>query len=175
MWERVRRLSCYSLRLFDRHFGCPSLVVPQPHTARPAAYLAILDVFLRRTAARVQADHDLLAAVGTGYLSFGVENDFVRKGIRIVPTGLIVAAVLAEHDGGFYPLMTTRHTRPSDQETFERARPLPCRYTTPRSQGSSDSLPGRFAASLREPSTWIAQVSQATSEQQAVIIPLTFT
>jgi len=48
----------------------------------PAADLAILHVVLRRTAARVQSDHDFLTAVRTSYLSFGVEHDIVYQGIR---------------------------------------------------------------------------------------------
>ena len=115
---------CGSLALFDPNFGGASLVIPQWYTARPAADLAILHVLLRRTAARVQADHDLLAAVGTSHRSFGVEHDIVWQGIRADMIGLIV---VIEHGRLLYhPLTATIYTHPRDQEMWEKVRGLTC-------------------------------------------------
>jgi len=92
-----------------------------------AADLAILHVVLRRTAARVQSDHDFLTAVRTSYLSLGVEHDIVYQGIRADLDGLIVAIVVAEHGGLFYhPLTASTYTHPPDQELLQQIRGLGC-------------------------------------------------
>src|SRR6266705_5672740 len=110
-----------SLRLFNPNRRSSSLVVDHPDTPRSAAHLEILDVLLRRTAARVQADHDFLTAVGTNYLSFGVEHDIVCQGIRADMTSLIVVIAVTEHGRLLYhPLTATIYTHPIDQEMFDQ-------------------------------------------------------
>lgn len=100
-----------SLRLFNPNGRSSSLVVAHPDPPRTAAHLAILDVLLRRTAARVQADHDFLTAVGTSHLSFGVEHDIVCQGIRADMTSLIVVIAVTEHGRLLYhPLTATIYT-----------------------------------------------------------------
>src|SRR6266581_5555195 len=128
-----------SLRLFNPNRRSSSLVVAHPDPPRTAAHLAILDVLLRRTAARVQADHDFLTAIGTNYLSFGVEHDIVCQGIRADMTSLIVVIAVTEHGRLLYhPLTATIYTHPIDQEMFDQIRPLPaesCTFSRWRSSG----------------------------------------